>query len=68
MFLGPGGKSGGEGKADGDGVADIDDLARKVTRKRLSSEFEYDLGERKKPRIGDWYDSEGTMAWFMEND
>ena len=45
LSLGPGRKSGGEGKVDGDGAVDIDDLACEVTRERLSSELEYELGE-----------------------
>ena len=68
MSLGPGGKSGGEGKADGDGAVDIDDLACEVTQERLSSRLECELGEWKKPKVGDRYDGEGSMAPSMESD
>jgi hypothetical protein len=60
---GPDGKAGGEGKTDGDGGVGIGDLAWDVTGECLLSEPECKLGERKTPRIGDWYDGEGSVAW-----
>lgn len=55
-------KSGGDGKADMDGIVDIDDVARELTRERLSSGLVYEFGEFKKPRTGDWYDDDGLVG------
>lgn len=62
MSLSPGGKSGGEGKADGDGVVDTDDLACEVIREHLSSGLEHEADELKEPRVGEWYDGEGSLT------
>ena len=56
---------GGDGKADRDGTVDIDDVAREVPRDRFSFRVAQELGEFKKPRIGDRCNDDRSVELFI---